>query len=379
MNFCSGVWNQFKFKTSLNVVAERIVLHVDLDYFYAQCEELRNPQLKGRPVAVCIYSGRTEDSGAVSTSNYAARKLGIRSGMPIAFAKRNATADTVFLRADLDYYETVSERIMSYLRTFSHVMEQASVDEAYLELTGISSGFDQAADVGMKLKKGLVEAENLTCSVGIGPNKLISKMAAAVNKPDGLTVITPDQSETFLSPMPVGKLFGVGKVTEKRLNEEGIETVEQLRENTLQELKKKFGAGMGAWLYNSSRGIDDEAVVERKREQYGRIVTLKADTRDPKILNDTAGALLADVVGMVRKDGQAFRTVTFIGIMDDLATRTKNRSLQEYTDDVESCTMVMQQLIEEFLAEHGGNLRRMGVKVSNLGEKKGQKMLSDFM
>lgn len=358
---------------------ERIVLHVDLDYFYAQCEEIRNPQLKGKPVAVCIYSGRTEDSGAVSTSNYEARKLGIKSGMPIAFAKRNATADTVFMRADIDHYEAVSIRIMAYLHTFSQMVEQASIDEAYLDVSQAVKDYGEAADMGRRIKAGILSSERLTCSIGIGPNKLISKMAAGVNKPDGLTVVAPDQVESFLSPLPVGNLFGVGRVTEKKLNDEGIESVEQLRETPLEELRRAFGPAMGIWLHNSSLGIDEEQVAERKREQYGRIATLKEDTRDPKVLTETADSLLADVMEMTSKDGQAFKTLTFIGIMDDLTTRSKNRSFQDFTDDIESCRRVLPQLIEEFLAEHPRNLRRMGVKVSNLGEKKGQKMLSDFI
>lgn len=360
-------------------MAERIVFHVDLDYFYAQCEELRRPELKGRPVAVCIYSGRTEDSGAVSTSNYAARKLGIRSGMPIAFAKRNATADTVFLRADLDHYDAVSIRVMTFLHSFSPVMEQASIDEAYLDMTGLAAGYIDAERIGRRIKEGLLQAERLTCSIGVGPNKLISKMAAGVNKPDGLTVITPENVDSFLSQLPVGKLFGVGKVTERKLNEEGIEIVQQLKDTPLEKLRKILGSAMGSWVYAASRGIDDEPVADRKREQYGRIVTLKEDTRDRKTLEDTAVLLLSDVISMVRKDEQAFKTVTFIGIMDDLTTRTKNRSMPEFTDDLETCRRIMPQLIDEFLAEHTRNLRRMGVKVSNLGEKKGQKMLSDFV
>lgn len=358
---------------------ERIVIHIDLDYFYAQCEEIRKPELKGRPVAVCIYSGRTDDSGAVSTSNYAARKLGIKSGMPIAFAKRNATADTVFLRADLDHYDAVSMRVMAYLHSFSPVMEQASIDEAYLDLTGIADSYDAAAVLSRGIKEGLLGAEKLSCSIGIASNKLISKMAASVNKPDGLTVITPDRVDSFLSQLPVGHLFGVGRVTERKLNEEGIESVAQLRETPLQDLKRLFGPGMGGWLYSASRGMDDQPVADRRREQYGRIVTLKEDTRDRKMLENTAGELLADVVGMVKKDGLAFKTVTFIGIMDDLSTRTKNRSLSEFTDDLDISARMLPQLIDEFLSDHPRNLRRMGVKVSNLGEKKGQTMLSDFM
>lgn len=355
---------------------ERIVLLVDLDYFYAQCEEIRHPELKGKPVAVCIFSGRTENSGAVSTSNYQARKLGIRSGLPIIAAKRMASQDTVFLRADMDYYEAVSTRIMSLLRTFSPVMEQASVDEAYLEFRGISYG--EAAERGRELKEAVLRTEGLTCSIGIGPNKLIAKMAAGRSKPDGLTVVRPEETDAFLSALPAGDLFGVGKVTETRLKEMGIETVAQLRSAPLSKLQQTFGTGMGLWLYNASRGVDDSPVAEKRREQYGRIVTLKEDTRDRDILIAEASRLVPEITSMVEGDRQLFKTVSFIGILEDLSIRTKNRTLQDYTSSAEVIIQIIPSLVDSFLSEHGGKIRRLGIKVSNLTEMKQQKSLMDF-
>ncbi len=354
-------------------------MHVDLDYFYAQCEELRNPELKGKPTVVCIYSGRTEDSGAVSTSNYEARKLGIRSGLPIVAAKRMANSDTKFIRADLDYYDEVSERVMAILRAFSGVMEQASVDEAYLELTGTLDSIEQARQRAMELKAEILSRERLTCSVGVGPNKLISKMAAGMIKPDGLTVINEEDVQSFLDQLSVGKLFGVGKVTEGKLNSMDVQTVRDLRLIELRQLQREFGLSMGSWLYNACRGIDDEPVKDRKREQYGRIVTLKEDTRDRTILEERASALLTEVIAMADRDGIAFKTISFTGIMEDLSTRTKNRSLQDFMSDVVMSRRILVHLIDDFLAEHEGKLRRIGVKISNLAEKKGQKSLSDFM
>lgn len=354
-------------------------MHVDLDYFYAQCEELRNPDLKGKPTVVCIYSGRTEDSGAVSTSNYEARKLGIKSGLPIVAAKRMANSDTKFIHADLDYYDEVSERIMTILRTFVNVMEQASVDEAYLEFTGVLENFEQARQKAIVLKAEIMAREGLTCSVGIGPNKLISKMAAGVIKPDGLTVINEEDVQPFLDQMEVGKLFGVGRVTEGKLNDMEVQTVSDLRSLELRQLQQAFGGSMGSWLYNASRGIDTEQVKERKREQYGRIITLKEDTRDSNILAERASALMVEVAAMADREGLSFRTISFTGIMEDLSSKTKNRSLPDYTSDVELSRRVLMHLIDEFLAEHAGKLRRMGVKISNLSEKKGQKSLADFI
>ncbi|MBX8644562.1 MAG: DNA polymerase IV [Thermoplasmata archaeon] len=356
----------------------RIIAHVDLDYFYAQCEELRRPELKGRPVVVCIYSGRTEDSGAVSTSNYEARKIGIRSGMPIVQAKRIAGSNTVFLSADIEYYESVSERIMSLLRSYTPVMEQASVDEAYLDLSEVVSDFDGGERKAREIKNAILSSEHLTCSIGVSSNKLLSKMAAGVSKPDGLTVVRPEEALDFLAPMPAGKLFGVGRVTERRLSEMGIQTVDDLRSVSPEILKKQFGSSMGMWLYNASRGVDEEQVMDRKREQYGRIITLKEDTRDRSVLVDNASRLLNEVVRQVKADALRFKTVSFLGIMSDLSARTKNRSLPDFTDDFEQAARIMPILVDEFLSEHPGNLRRMGVKVSNLSEDRGQKSLFDF-
>ena len=357
---------------------QRIIMHIDLDYFYAQCEEVRRPEIRGKPVVVCIYSGRSEDSGAVSTSNYAARKLGIRSGIPIIQAKRIAPQGAIFLSADLDYYVTVSERIMGFLRSFSPAMEQASVDEAYLDFTGIASGNGDAEEKAREIKKGILASEGLTCSVGIGPNKLLSKIAAGVNKPDGLTSISADAAMDFLGNMEVEKLFGVGRVTGAKLNEMGIRTVAELREADIGELKKEFGTSMGSYLFNASRGVDNEPVKERKREQYGRIITLKEDTRDRNVIADNAMKLMENVVQSARADKVKFKTVSFIGIMEDLSTRTKNRSLPDFVDDFNLCARLLPELVDDFLSEHDGKLRRLGVKISNLSEGSGQKSLSDF-
>ena len=151
----------------------RIVLAVDLDYFFAQCEQVRRPEIKDKPVVICVYSGRSEDSGAVSTSNYVARKLGAKSGMPIVLAKRILAKhpDSVFLRVDKDYYDSVSERIMEILQDKSAKMEQVSIDEAFLDVTEKTNGdYSLALEIGQRIKDEIAGVEHLTCSVGIGPN-----------------------------------------------------------------------------------------------------------------------------------------------------------------------------------------------------------------
>ncbi|MFQ5763159.1 MAG: DNA polymerase IV, partial [Candidatus Bathyarchaeia archaeon] len=187
-------------------VGTRVVMHLDLDYFFAQCEEKRRPELHDKPVVVCVYSGRTPDSGAVSTANYVARRMGVKSGIPIIQAKRllEKAADAVFLPVDHDFYESMSARVMSILRHRCEKFEQGGIDEAYMEVTGrVQGDFDRAAAEAAEVKREVHEREGLICSIGIGPNKLIAKIASDFQKPDGLTVVKPEGVQSFLADMDV--------------------------------------------------------------------------------------------------------------------------------------------------------------------------------
>src|SRR3972149_5199118 len=190
----------------------RVVMLVDLDYFFAQCEELRNPALKDKPVVVGVYSGRTADSGAVSTANYIARKFGVKSGIPLFLAKKRlAGAEAVFLPVDHLFYEQISDRVMQALRGYADGFEQVGIDEAYLDVTQkIQGSFEAATDLAQKMKNDVQNHVGITFSVGVGPNKLVAKIASENQKPDGLTVVKPEEVKRFLSPLPVDRLIGVG-------------------------------------------------------------------------------------------------------------------------------------------------------------------------
>ena len=193
----------------------RIIMLVDLDYFFAQCEELRNPSLKDKPVVVGMYSGRTEDSGAVSTANYLARKYGVKSGIPLFLAKKRLEGtDAVFLPVDYDYYQQISDRIMQILRGFPDAFEQVGIDEAYLDVTQrVHGSLDEAKRLVQQMKSAVKDQVGVTFSVGVGPNKLIAKIASDKQKPNGLTIVQPEEVEIFLSPLPVDNLLGVGRKT----------------------------------------------------------------------------------------------------------------------------------------------------------------------
>ncbi|MBM3229585.1 DNA polymerase IV, partial [Candidatus Parvarchaeota archaeon] len=244
-------------------ITHRIVLHLDMDSFFASCEQRQNPALFGKPVAVCIFSGRDSDSGAISTANYAARALGIKSGMPIKMAKKIAPQAT-YLPANFALYTGVSDSILEIVKVHCKTTQQASIDEVYADITFEASGdYRIAKALAQTIKKEVFEQEKLTCSIGIAPNKLVAKIASDFQKPDGLTVVKPDEVPGFLSPLPVKKLLGVGPKTESELAKLGIESIADLRKREMSELVGLLGVARGKWLYESSRGTDAQPVQQR--------------------------------------------------------------------------------------------------------------------
>lgn len=359
-------------------VNNRIILHIDMDYFFAQCEEREHPLLKGKPVVICVYSGRGRDSGAVSTSNYEARKLGIKAGIPIFRAKKLAP-DAVFLPVNMELYRSISDEVMDILKAHCSVLEQESVDEAFCEVTGKVSGFDEAKSFALRLKEDIKHKTGLTCSIGVAPNKLVAKIASDFKKPDGLTVVKPDEIIKFLSPLKITDLSGVGKRTGDRLNELGVNTIGELSKLSADDLVREFGKAKGVWLKQASQGMDDSPVEVREgTEQIGRITTLKEDTSELKVIFDVIDELSEDVVRKLEARNLSFRSVTFVAISTDFKTRTKTHMLEAPAKGLDTIKENARRLAKLFLAEHQVILRRVGVRVANLMEEKGQRTLGEF-
>lgn len=357
-------------------------MHVDLDYFYAQCEELRRKDLKDKPVVVCVYSARGGDSGAVSTCNYKARAYGVKAGMPIVQAKRLLREqDAVFLPVDEQYYTSISDMVMTILRANADAFEQISIDEAYMDVSiRCRRDFDSATALATRIKDELRANIGLTCSIGIGMNKLIAKMASEYRKPDGLTVVKPEEVQGFISQMGVGKLLWVGKKTEARLNSMGIYTIADLAKISIDTLIKEFGRKMGIYLYNASRGIDEEQVKESSMaKQISRITTLKRDASAIEDMLDDLHALSMDVHRSVVEQGLLFRSVGIILVYGDLSMRSKARTLKHYSNSIDDLLRYAKVLLEEALKESRMPVRRLGVKVSDLMSVKGQETLQRFM
>jgi DNA polymerase IV (DinB-like DNA polymerase) len=362
----------------MNVNDPRIILHADMDYFFAQCEEKERPELKGKPLVICVYSGRGGDSGAVSTSNYEARKFGIKAGIPISRAKK-LNPDAVFLPVNMELYRGISDEIMEILRGYCSVLEQESVDEAFCDITGKTADFDAAKLLAEQIKQDIRQKVGLTSSVGIGPNKLVAKIASDFKKPDGLTVVKPDEVIQFLSPLKVRDLTGVGKKTGDRLEDMKIKTIGELSKLPADVLIQEFGEAKGSWLKQASEGIDDSRVMEREgTEQIGRIITLKQDTADLNIVIDAIKELSTDVLNKLKLRGLSFRSVTFVAISTDFRMHTKTHTLGAPAKDLETITSIACELAKHFLTGNKIELRRIGVRVSNLVDEIGQRTLGEF-
>lgn len=360
----------------------RVILLVDLDYFFAQCEERENPSLRGKPVVVCVYSARGGDSGAIGTANYVARKFGVRSGMPIGLAKKLLeNREAVFLPVNKEFYKQVSDRIMSLLRKHADRFEQVSIDEAFLDVTQrVNGSFDRGKTQAKQIKNEVLAREGLTCSVGVGPNKLVAKIAAGHGKPDGLVIVYPDEVKEFLSPLPVGELPGVGRKTEKIMVEMGVRTIGDLAEYRVEDLMRDFGKTVGAYFHNASNGVDVTPVQERESvKQIGRITTLKEDTRDLNVVLADLHRLCEDVYASVLKSHLSFKNVGVMAVMENLEMRTRSTTLESPTNAINIMKTCSKELLETLLRESELKIRRIGVRVSSFVEGFQQRELKDFL
>ena len=358
----------------------RIIICIDLDSFYASLEERRNPELKGKAIAVCVYSGRTKDSGAVATANYKAREFGIKAGIPISIAKgMDKEKVVVFLPVDMDYYRDVSEKIMNLMRTYADKFEQISIDEAYLDVTQRCKGsFGNAKKIAIEVKKIVFEKEGLTCTAGIGENKLIAKMASGIKKPNGLTMVMPRDSQKFIWSFELRKLHGVGVQTEKILKEMGVSSVKALALADLGKLKQAFGGNKALLLHNKALGIDDEEVEYSEKQQLSKMGTLKQDTRDLGEIMEKIGELAAVLEKRIKKQDVFFRNVAIIAITPGLQMYTKSKTLPGLSDSIQVAKETARELMEFFLEENPEIiLKRCGIRVSGF-EKKKQKTLGEF-
>jgi DNA polymerase IV (DinB-like DNA polymerase) len=358
------------------------VFHIDFDYFYAQCEETRTPELKSKPVCVCVFSDRGGESGAIATANYNARKYGVKSGMPITFAKKRLEErkDAVFLPVDFDFYSELSEKAMNIMKQSADVFEYVGRDEAYLDVTKrVEGDFLKASHLAQQIKNQIREKIKLSCSIGISQNKLISKIASDFQKPDGLTVVTPEKIEVFLDQLEIRSIPGIGKKTEERFLEMNFETLQELKKLDVFTLNKEFGRKSGTYIYNAIRGIDNDPVREKEgRIQYSKIMTLKKDSIDFQFLSENIKNLCSQVHTVVKKNNKMFKSVGIYIIQSDSSNKSKSRMLRNPTDNFDELQKNVEQLLKEGLENQKIPIRRLGVKVSELSEIQGQSNITNY-
>ena len=363
-------------------MGQRIIFHVDFDYFYAQCEEMRNPKLKGTPTVVCIFSDRGGDSGAVATANYVARGFGVKSGIPITFAKNKLknNMNATFLPADFDYYSDISSSAMRIIENFADVFEYVGRDEAYLDVTRrTNEDYSSATHLAQQLKNEIQNKLKMNCSIGVSPNKLISKIASDYKKPDGLTVVTPEQINKFLDPLEINVIPGIGKKTESIFRDFDCKTVEDANKFDVFDLSKMFGKKIGVYIYNSVRGIDENPVKPRPPTiQFSKIITLKQNSKDLQFLKENLKILCEQVHKISLDKKKMFRSIGIQFVNEDLSTRTKSKMLKNPTSSIAELEKVSTQLLAESLETQELLIRRIGLRISELTDLEGQSDITNY-
>jgi DNA polymerase IV (DinB-like DNA polymerase) len=342
----------------------RIIFHVDMDQFFAAVEEQQRPELKGKPVVVGADPKEGKGRGVVSTSNYEARKYGVKSGMPITRAWR-LCPEATFLPLNIPLYLQVSSRIMNILRSYSEKFESWGLDEAFLDVSSRVENIEQARELALQIKKEIHEKEGLTCSIGIGPNKLIAKMASDMQKPDGLTIVEEKDVKAFLEPLDVDKLLWVGRKTARKLNKLGIKTVGDLARYDPSVLVDKFGM-LGTQLYLYAQGQDrSEVGFEGEVKSIGRNITFEKDTSDWDLVLKVLYKLCEDVHKELDQNRFLFKTVTITVRYENFETHTHSRTLPFLTSRLEDIKKTANELLQPYLRPER-KIRLIGARVSSL-------------
>ncbi len=349
-------------------------MHLDLDAFFPSCEQRENPMLKGKPVIVGADPKQGMGRGVVSSASYEARKYGIHSAMPISTAYR-LCPDGVYLRPNFGLYEKVSASVMEILRKRADKLEQAGIDEAFLDVS-FAGDYGRVEEMAHAIKSEIKEKERITASIGIAPNKMVAKIASDENKPDGLTIIKPNEVKDFIWPKSVRKLWGIGPKTETILSEMGIKTIKDLADADVKGLRNRLGNTADYFKF-LAHGVDESPVEERTEiKSFSREHTFEEDTDDAKKILSAIDELSHDVFEQAKTNGVNFKTVTLKVRFSNFETHTRANSLTVHVNDKKSIKNNAESMAEEFL-KTGRKIRLVGVRVSNLKFGTAQKRLSD--
>lgn len=339
-----------------------VILHVDMDAFYASVAVRDRPELRGKPV---IVGGTPQGRGVVCAASYEARKFGVHSAMPAARAKK-LCPQAVFLPTRMDYYAGISREIRDIFGRFTPLVEPLSLDEAFLDVTGSELLLGPPVEIGRQIKREIFKQLQLVASVGVAPNKFLAKIASDLDKPDGFVVVDPLRVRQFLDPLPVGRLWGVGRQTNKLMERLHIRTIGDLRQRPLKELQDHFGQH-GEHLWQLAHGIDDRRVVpDREAKSISHETTFAADIDDRDALRAWLLELTDQVARRLRRHGLRGRTVHLKVRFADFRTITRSQKLGEPTAATEQLSQIACGMLATRIPREREPVRLLGMGVSDI-------------
>lgn len=334
-----------------------------MDAFFASIEQRDNPELRGKPVAV----GGSSLRGVVAAASYEARKYGVRSAMPSVTAKR-LCPDLIFVKGHYDAYKTVSQQIRAIFLDYTELVEPLSLDEAYLDVTENLKNMPSATIIAQEIRKRIFEDTNLTASAGVSYNKFLAKMASDVNKPNGIKVIQPNEAIVFLHQLPIGKFYGIGKVTAEKFKKMGIHNGLDLSKMSKEDLGKRFGKS-GAWYYDIVRGIDERRVnPHRIRKSIGSEQTYFQDLDNIEDMKKAILPLAEDILNYAQKHNNFGKTLTLKLKTPDFQLFTRSKTVAREIKSMEELLIIAYDLLVSGLDATEGKVRLLGLSFSHLSK-----------
>ncbi len=349
-----------------------MILHIDMDAFYASIEQRDDPTLLGKPVVV----GGNAKRGVVAAASYEARRFGIHSAMSGQRAAE-LCPHAVFVKSRLDHYAAVGRQVREIFLRFTPMVQPLSLDEAFLDVAGTLRLFGSASNIGGQIKTLIQEELSLTASVGIAPLKFVAKIASDIQKPDGFTEVKTDEIQSFLDPLPVSRLWGVGRVGNRKLAALQLKTIGDIRRYDRRVLFEKFG-NWGEHLWTLANGIDERKVVpDRTAKQISHERTFSVDIDDAQMMRAVISHLCEQVTRRLRRNDRWTRAVTVKYRCDDFQTFAQTRTFTQSTQATDSVFRTAMTLLSELSAKHPKPIRLLGVSLGNL-TKKGSRQLDLF-
>lgn len=341
-----------------NLPPIRKIIHVDMDAFYASVEQLDHPEWRGKPLVV----GGNEARGVVAAASYEARKFGIFSAMSSALAAKKCP-HLIFARARFDRYKEISFQIREIFHEYTDMVEPLSLDEAFLDVTENKVGLKSAILIAKQIRAKIKERTGLNASAGVSYNKFLAKIASDLNKPNGQAVILPEEAEAFLEKLPIGKFFGIGKVTAEKMQSLGIHNGKDLKDYSLQFLTKKFGKS-GLHYFNIVRGIHlSEVQPNRVRKSLSAENTFEKDLITIQEMEQNLRPVFEEVIKRIERNGIKGRTITLKIKHADFTLQTRSRTLEQYPDEETFWKIALELLYQEEIAQP---VRLLGLGISNL-------------